>query len=91
MGDKSDNIKQVFNKCGPKTALKLVKNKDVLKKMLDESQESSNRYSINKKIISFSEIPSDLAKKITEIVNQELYSNDVLNDQLPDLKSFMEW
>lgn len=91
MGDKSDNIKQVFNKCGPKTALKLVKNKEVLKKMLDESQESSNRYSINKKIISFSEIPIDLSKKITEIVSQELYSNDVLNDSLPDLKSFMEW
>lgn len=41
MGDKSDNIKQVFNKCGPKTALKLVKNKDALNNMLNESEECS--------------------------------------------------
>ena len=31
MGDKSDNICQVFKKCGPKTALKLVKDKEMLK------------------------------------------------------------
>ena len=37
MGDKSDNIQQVFTKCGPKTALKLVKDKALLKKMLQEN------------------------------------------------------
>lgn len=89
MGDKSDNIKQVFAKCGPKTALKLVKNEDVLKKMLDESQESSTRYLLNKKIISFSEIPKELTSRIVEKVNQELYQDEVLNEQTIDLKQFM--
>lgn len=89
MGDKSDNIKQVFNKCGPKTALRLVKDRIALQKLLNESQESSARYLLNKKIISFSEIPSELTNRIVEKVNQELYSDDVLNEQTVDLKQFM--
>ena len=89
MGDKSDNIKQVFNKCGPKTALRLVKDRIALQKLLNESQESSARYLLNKKIISFSEIPSELTDRIVEKVNQELYSDDVLNEQTVDLKQFM--
>lgn len=42
MGDKSDNIPQVFKKCGPKKALKLVRDIATLKKMLEESQDSAN-------------------------------------------------
>ena len=41
MGDRSDNIKQVFTKCGPKTALKWTKDKEALKNLLKESQESA--------------------------------------------------
>lgn len=88
MGDKSDNIQQVFMRCGPKTALRLVKNKDALKNMLRESQESSERFKLNKKIISFSEIPNDLTERITKTVNETLYRNDVLNPKV-DLRDFM--
>jgi len=37
MGDKSDNIPQVFMRCGPATALSLVKNRDELGRKLAES------------------------------------------------------
>jgi len=73
MGDKSDNIQQVFSKCGPKTALKLVKSKELLNKMLAESQESASRYILNEKIISFKMIPKELTDKIIENVNVNLY------------------
>lgn len=88
MGDKSDNIKQVFSKCGPKTALKLVKDRANLKKMLQENQDAALRFQLNKKIISFNEIPSELTDKILKRVNEVLYTNDVLNPTT-DLKSFM--
>ena len=79
MGDKSDNIDQVFLKCGPKTALKWTKNKEALKNQLKESQEAAERYKLNKKIISFKEIPEELSKRIVKTLNEKLYSDDVLN------------
>lgn len=79
MGDRSDNIKQVFTRCGPKTALKLVKDKPTLKKMLSEDASSSSRFALNKKIIAFADIPNSLTIKILEKVNSELYKNVVLN------------
>lgn len=88
MGDKSDNIKQVFVKCGPKTALKLIKDKPSLKKMLIENQDAASRFKLNKKIISFNEIPTDLSDRIVKKINETLYSNDVMNPTT-DLKSFM--
>ena len=79
MGDRSDNIKQVFTRCGPKTALKLVKDKDLLKKMLADDASSASRFALNKKIISFNDIPNELSTKILENVNLALYKNSVLN------------
>jgi DNA polymerase-1 len=88
MGDKSDNISQVLLRCGPKTALSLVKNKDELKKKLVESADATEKYNLNKKIISFSEIPAELTERIKKAINESLYSEDVLNPA-SDLKSFM--
>ena len=90
MGDKSDNIKQVFSKCGPKTALKLTKDKETLKKMLKENASAAQRFALNKKIISFNETPTELVSAIEKSLNEALYSEDVLN-KATDLKSFMEW
>lgn len=89
MGDKSDNIKQVFPKCGPKTALKWTKDKSALKTILKESQDAASRYLLNKKIISFKEIPPDLSRAILEKVNVALYSNEQLNSSTIDLRDFM--
>lgn len=89
MGDKSDNIKQVFKKCGPKTALKLTKDRATLKTLLEENQDAAARYLLNKKIISFKEIPEDLSKHIVEKINIALYENETVNEQTIDLKDFM--
>lgn len=79
MGDRSDNIKQVFSRCGPKTALKWTKDKASLKKVLKEDQNLASRYLLNKKMISFEQIPQELSEKIIRHVNESLYSNVVLN------------
>ena len=65
LGDKSDCITPVFNKCGPKTAEKYYNNKDELDKALmkDNATELFNR---NKKLVSFSEIPFDLVQNFIE-------------------------
>ena len=89
MGDKSDNIKQVFPKCGPKTALKWTKDKAALKNILKESQDAASRYLLNKKIISFKEIPSELSNTILEKVNVALYTNEQINNSTIDLRDFM--
>lgn len=90
MGDKSDNIKQVFSKCGPKTALKWTKDRAALKTTLKESQDAASRYILNKKIISFKEIPSDLSSAILEKVNTALYENEQVNNSTIDLRNFMD-
>lgn len=91
MGDKSDNIKQVFARCGPKSALKLLKDKESLKNMLKESQDAASRYLLNKKIISFSSIPEDLENAIFEKLNRALIydGNKAMNEVSIDLKDFM--
>jgi 5'-3' exonuclease len=56
-GDKSDNIKSVFPKCGIKTAEKYYHNPDKFKEKLSQNDEAIMRYNRNKKIIDFNEIP----------------------------------
>lgn len=79
MGDRSDNIQQVFLRCGPKTALKWTKDKDALKKTLKEDHSLAARYLLNKKMIDFNSIPQDLSDKIFESVSASLYKNTRLN------------
>lgn len=79
MGDRSDNIKQVFTRCGPKTALRWTKDKASLKRVLKEDQSLAARYLLNKKMISFEQIPQDLSDKILRAVNESLHKNPVLN------------
>ena len=90
MGDKSDNIKQVIFRCGPKTALKWTKDKAALKRLLKENQSYFDRYQLNEKMISFKKIPEELSNKILEKLNETLYKNDVLNKKV-SLKDFMAW
>lgn len=84
MGDRSDNIKQVFTRCGPKTALKWTKDKDALRKTLKEDHALASRYLLNKKIISFEDIPDELSNKILQRVNESLYKNTLLNKHKND-------
>jgi 5'-3' exonuclease len=72
MGDTSDNIKSVLNKCGPKTALKCFKDRTYF----DERMKKENAYEkfeLNQKIIDFNCIPQNL---VDEFVNADgYYSN----------------
>lgn len=90
MGDKSDNIKQVFTRCGPKTALKWTKDRESLKKVLSEDHALASRYLLNKKMISFEHIPIELSDKILKHVNEALHKEVVLNKhKMNDWSSFM--
>lgn len=90
MGDRSDNIKQVFERCGPKTALKWTKNKDDLKAKLKENHSYASRYLLNKKMISFTEMPNELSDKILKAVNESIYSMPSLNkNKRSDWSDFM--
>lgn len=81
LGDGSDNIPKVFPKIGEKRVISLIRDKERLKKMLKENQAAAYQYELNKKLISFSEIPKMLTDKIIEVVNAALYSNDILNEE----------
>ena len=90
MGDRSDNIKQVFPRCGPKTALSLTKDRENLRKMLTEDRDASERFELNKKIISFEEIPFELSDAVLRKLNEALYENEPVNGKV-DLRDFMNW
>lgn len=89
VGDKSDNIEQVFEKTGEKRALKLIRDKAELKKRLLEDVNAAKQFELNKKLISFDEIPKELEAQILEEVNKSLYENEVLNAPSMDLRDFM--
>lgn len=65
-GDKSDNIPAVFDKCGPKTAMKLYKDRETFDEKLAEQPESQNTYMRNSILIDFKNIPKDLVAGFTE-------------------------
>lgn len=88
LGDGSDNIAKVFSGVGPKKALKLVNDPEVLKKKLLEDQNARKQFALNKKLISFDEIPEELEKHIVEKASQLLYENEVINKHV-DFKDFM--
>jgi len=60
LGDKSDNINPVFKKCGPKTCEKYYENNEVFNDALLKEVGAQEKYELNKKLVSFEEIPRDL-------------------------------
>ena len=58
-GDKTDNIPQVFKKCGIKTAIKCWDNKDFFNKKMKDKDAKIN-YDRNKILIDFNNIPKKL-------------------------------
>ena len=62
-GDKSDNIKPVFSRCGIKTAAKYYQNKEEFEKKLMQNKEANDIYKLNQKLIDFKNIPEDLVKR----------------------------
>jgi len=66
LGDKSDCISSVFKKCGPKTAEKYYNDPEELRKAFSKEDGTQEKFDLNKKIISFSEIPEELVKGVKE-------------------------
>jgi 5'-3' exonuclease len=60
MGDSSDNIPSVFPKCGPKTAQKCIQDPEFFKKKMAENPAYYAQYELNKKLVDFNNIPSEL-------------------------------
>ena len=65
-GDKSDNIKQVFPRVGPKTALKLFNSDCALEALFAKHPGSRSRFEHNRNMIDFRMIPSDIALQFLE-------------------------
>ena len=72
LGDKSDNINPVFKKCGPKTCEKYYVDKDAFNEALLKEAGAREKYELNRKLVSFTEIPHDL------ITNFKTTNNEVL-------------
>jgi len=65
LGDKSDNIPRVFNRCGKKTALILWNDQNSLREKI-EKENVRERFELNKKLIDFKEIPTNLIDEFLE-------------------------
>jgi 5'-3' exonuclease len=70
MGDTSDNIPSAFPKCGPKTAQKCVEDPEFFKKKMDNNPEYYAQYELNKKLVSFENIPEDLVKEFMSTIKK---------------------
>ena len=70
LGDKSDNIMPIFKKCGPKTCEKYYENNELFLEAL-KNEHAYEKYELNKKLVSFTEIPLELVSGFTK-ENSEL-------------------
>ena len=62
-GDKSDNIKGIFKRCGKKTALAYYEDKQRFHQQLQKESGSYNRFLINQRMIDFKWIPERLVQE----------------------------
>jgi 5'-3' exonuclease len=74
LGDKSDNINPVFKKCGPKTCEKYYANKDAFNEALIKEAGAREKYELNRKLVSFTEIPCELIENFKTTNNEVLQS-----------------
>ena len=61
-GDKSDNIRSIFKKCGIKTAQKYYNDQELFYKALIAEPHSEDMYCLNQTLVDFNYIPSDLVE-----------------------------
>ena len=80
-GDKSDNIPHVFEKVGEMKSFKLINDKGMLKKMLHEDRKAAERFMLNKYLIDFNSIPSDVEERIKKKIDEKM-SMKTLNEKI---------
>ncbi len=66
MGDVSDNIPSVFPKCGEKTALKCLEDKEYFDKKMNNNTEYYKQYELNQKLVKFDNIPIEIRDEFIE-------------------------
>ena len=64
----------VFKKCGPKTCEKYYANKEAFKEALLKEVGAQEKYELNKKLVSFEEIPDKLIESFKKENNELLQS-----------------
>lgn len=69
LGDPSDNIPKVFNKCGVKTLDKYLNNPDLLEEALKKDIEANKRYKLNRVLVDFNQIPEQYKKEVINWIN----------------------
>ena len=62
-GDKSDNIKGIFKRCGKKTAMAYYEDKELFHQQLQKETGSWQRFLINQRMIDFKWIPESLVQE----------------------------
>jgi len=72
LGDKSDNIKPLFDKCGVKTAEKYFNDIELFKSKLEKNEGFLKKYNHNKQMIDFNEIPEKFREKFYNINTIEI-------------------
>ena len=70
MGDASDNIPSVFPKCGIKTAQKCIEDQDFFQKKMDIDKKYYTQYELNKQLINFDCIPSNLVSEFMSSIKK---------------------
>ena len=70
-GDTSDNIPQVFPRCGYQTAMKLVMKPEVLKEKLKNDPAALEQFRLNQKLIDFKHIPESLTESIMQVLSTD--------------------
>lgn len=71
IGDKSDNIPSIFPKCGPKKTLNYVNNIELFEDHL-KKYNKYEQYELNKTLIDFSCIPTELKNELIEKIERIL-------------------
>jgi len=69
LGDPSDNIPKVFNKCGIKTLEKYLNNSHLFEEALKQDIEANKRYKLNRVLVDFNQIPEQYKKEVINWIN----------------------
>ena len=67
-GDKSDNIRGCFKRCGVKTALKYYNNPKLLEEKFKKLPESKQIYELNRLLVDLDRIPVNLTNNLKKIL-----------------------
>ena len=65
LGDPSDNIPKILDRCGPKTLVKYLENRDEFNKVLHSKEGAFKQFKINQLLIDFEKIPTLLTEDLS--------------------------